>query len=588
MATILIPAEGLPSVFVFNWHVPQGTKQVLRPRETRKTCQIAQLQVSMLTAHHIHKTYGIQPILQDLSFSISNSERVGLIGPNGCGKTTLMRILAGIEQPDSGTVVSTRLNLRIGYLAQGMDFDPEETLQATLSLSPVSQAELEADIASLAHALASNPGDSIIQAKYDSVLAQLSTSHSPLSTILGPLGLADFPLDTPVKYLSGGQKTRLMLARLLLEEPHILLLDEPTNHLDIEMLEWLEGWLNRFQGAALIVSHDRAFLDNTVTSVFELDPATHGMKSYPGNYADYLEQKLTEREKQVQAYQDQQDEIAQLRSAAAHIRGLTKMKKGGKADGGDKFAKGFFGNRATKNVAGRAKHIEARIEKLITEDRIEKPKQNWQMKLEFDAPAHRGKDVLIAETLSIGYTPNTPLLENLNFYIRAGQRIGLTGANGTGKTTLIRTIAGKLRPLAGSLKLGQTVKLGYMAQEQELLNPNFNALQTIQSVASFNETEARNFLHYFLFKGDDALRPTSELSFGERARLQLGTLVAQGCTFLVLDEPINHLDIPSRARFEEALTNFKGTILAVVHDRYFLERFASDVWQVRDGKIEIR
>jgi len=541
----------------------------------------------MLTVHHIHKTYGIQPILQDISFSISNSKRIGLIGPNGCGKTTLMHILAGIEQPDSGTVTSTRPNLRIGYLAQGMDFEPEQTLQTALSLDSASQAELESDIASLAHALASNPDDFTLQTQYDTVLAQLSTSHSPLSTVLGPLGLADFPLDLLVKYLSGGQKTRLMLARVLLEEPHLLLLDEPTNHLDIEMLEWLEDWLNRFQGAALIVSHDRAFMDNTVTSILELDPATHEIRSYQGNYADYLEQKLTEREKQAQAYQDQQDELAQLRSAAAHIRSLTKMRKGGKADPAntDGFSVGHFGNRATKRTVGRAKHIEARIEKLLTEDRIERPKQNWQMKLDFGAPVHQSKDVLVAESLSIGYTPGEPLLENLNFYIRAGQRIGLTGANGTGKTTLIRAIVGKLRPLAGSLKLGQTVKLGYMAQEQELLNPNFNALQTIQNVASFNETEARNFLHYFLFKGDDALRPTSELSFGERARLQLGTLVAQGCTFLVLDEPINHLDIPSRARFEEALANFKGTILAVVHDRYFLERFASDIWYVKDGKI---
>jgi len=541
----------------------------------------------MLTVHHIHKTYGIQPILQEISFSISKSERIGLIGPNGCGKTTLMRILAGIEQPDSGTVTSTRPNLRVGYLAQGMDFEPEQTLQTALSLDSASQAELESDIASLAHALASSPNDSIIQAKFDSVLAQLSTSLLPLSTILGPLGLADFSLDTPVKHLSGGQKTRLMLARVLLEEPHLLLLDEPTNHLDIEMLEWLEDWLNRFHGAALIVSHDRAFMDNTVTSILELDPATHVIKSYPGNYADYLEQKLTEREKQAQVYQDQQVELAQLRSATAHIRSLTKMRKGGKADPAntDGFSVGHFGNRATKRTAGRAKHIEARIEKLLNEDHIEKPKQNWQMKLDFGGPAHQGKDVLIAELLSIGYTPENPILENLNFYVHAGQRIGLTGANGTGKTTLIRTIAGKLSPLTGSLKLGQTVKLGYMAQEQELLNPNFDALQTIQSVASFNETEARNFLHYFLFKGDDALRPTSELSFGERARLQLGTLVAQGCTFLVLDEPINHLDIPSRARFEEALANFKGAILAVVHDRYFLERFASDIWYVKDGKI---
>jgi len=375
-----------------------------------------------------------------------------------------------------------------------------------------------------------------------------------------------------------------MLGRVLLEEPQLLLLDEPTNHLDIEMLEWLEDWLNRFQGAALIVSHDRAFLDNTLNSILELDPSAHQIKSYAGNYADYLEQKLAEREKQAQAYQDQQDEIAQLHAAAAHIRGLTRMKKGGKADGGDKFAKGFFGNRATKNVAGRATHIEARIEKLLTEERVEKPKQNWQMKLDFGAPAHQSKDVLVTENLAVGY--DEPLLTSLNLYIRAGQRVALTGPNGSGKTTLIRTIAGKLEPLSGTLKLGVTVKLGYMTQEQELLHPNFNAFQTIQEVATFNETEARNFLHYFLFKGDDALRPTSDLSYGERARLQLGLLVAQGCTFLLLDEPINHLDIPSRARFEEALAYFEGTILAVVHDRYFIERFASDVWTVKDGRVE--
>ncbi len=538
----------------------------------------------MLTAHHIYKTYGIQPILQDISFSISNNERVGLIGPNGCGKTTLMRILAGLEQSDSGTVASTRPNLRIGYLAQGMDFDDEQTLQTTLSLDSVSQAEVESEIASLASALSINPNDSNIQHQYDIALARLSTFDVQPESILGPLGLSDLALETPVKHLSGGQKTRLMLARVLLREPQLLLLDEPTNHLDIEMLEWLEDWLNHFQGAALIVSHDRAFLDNTVSSILELDASTHRIKSYTGNYADYLEQKLTEREKQTQAYQDQQDEIAQLRAAAAHIRGLTKMKKGGKADGGDKFARGFFGNRATKNVAGRAKHIEARIEKILTDERIEKPKQNWQMKLDFGAPAHQSKEVLVTEDLAVGY--DEPLLTDLNLFMRAGQRVALTGPNGTGKTTLIRTIAGKLEPLSGKLKLGVTVRLGYMTQEQELLNPNFNALQTIQSVAPFNETEARNFLHYFLFKGDDALRPTSDLSYGERARLQLGLLVAQGCTFLLLDEPINHLDIPSRARFEEALANFEGTILAVVHDRYFIERFASDVWNVKDGKIE--
>ena len=539
----------------------------------------------MLSIHNLSKNFGIQPILQNINFNISAGERIGLIGANGSGKTTLMRILAGFEKTDSGDVTSTRPNLRVGYLAQGMDFTPEQTILSALGLDPATQTDPAAEVESLAIALSQTPNDPDLQQQYDSALTRLSTINSQPENILTALSLDHFPLDTPISHLSGGQKTRLMLAKVLLEEPHLLLLDEPTNHLDIEMLEWLEDWLNQFQGAVLIVSHDRVFLDHTVTSILELDAVTHSIKTYDGNYSDYLEQKIAEGEKQAQAYQDQQDQIAQLRVAAGHVRSLTKMRKGGKADGGDKFAKGFFGNRATKNVAGRAKHIEARIEHILTEEKVEKPRASWQMKLDFGAPDHQSKDVLVTESLSIGYTIENPLLTNLNVFIRAGQRVVLTGPNGAGKTSFIRTVIGKIPPLAGSFRLGGATKLGYMAQEQELLNPNLSALQIIQAVAPLNETDTRNFLHYFLFKGDIALRPARELSFGERARLQLATLVAQGCTFLILDEPINHLDIPSRERFEEALENFKGTILAVVHDRSFIERFASDIWMAKDGKI---
>lgn len=539
----------------------------------------------MLSIHNLSKHFGIHPVLKNINFNISAGERIGLIGVNGSGKTTLMRILVGFEHPDSGDVASTRPNLRVGYLAQGMEFDPDQTLHSALGLDSDSQTDPALEVETLAVALSHNPNDASLQAQYDSALYRLTGNSIQPSAVLEPLGLSHFPADTPIAHLSGGQKTRLMLAKVLLDDPHLLLLDEPTNHLDIEMLEWLEDWLNGFKGAALIVSHDRTFLDNTVTKVLELDSSTHTIKTYDGNYSDYLEQKLLEYDKQEQAYQDQQDEIAQLKRAARHIRSLTVMKKGGKADGGDKFAKGFFGNRATKNVAGRAKNIEARIDHLLTDEKVDKPQGSWKLKLDFGQPEHQSKDVLVTDNLSIGYAQGAPLLTNINLFIRAGQRVVLTGPNGAGKTSFIRTVVGKLPALAGSFRLGGATKLGYMAQEQELLNPALNSVQTIQSVATLNETETRNFLHYFLFKGDAALRPAGELSYGERARLQLALLVAQGCTFLILDEPINHLDIPSRERFEEALENFNGTILAVVHDRSFIERFATDVWQARDGKI---
>lgn len=534
----------------------------------------------MLSIHNLYKNYGIQPILQNINFNINTGERIGLIGPNGSGKTTLMRILTGIENPDTGIVSSTHPNLRIGYLAQGMLFDEGQTLQSTLSLNHVSETDLETEITSLASALAADPDNLAIQAKYDFTLKQLSADNNQPSSILAPLGLSNIPMTTPISHLSGGQKTRLMLARVLLDEPQLLLLDEPTNHLDIEMLEWLEGWLNRFPGAMLIVSHDRAFLDHTVESILDLNPETHTIKAYKGNYTEYIEQYLRAQNKQLSTWRDQEYEIRRMKQDIHQTKQQSlrvEMSTTPRTPGVRRIAK-----KVAKKALSREKKLDRYLE---SDERVEKPKPSWQLKLEFEASDNISKHVLIIDNFAIGYNKDKPLLSNLNLQIRAGQHIVLTGPNGAGKTTLIRTIAGKLEPLAGSMKLGQSVKLGYMTQEQELLDPNMSALQTIQSVATFNETEARNFLHYFLFEDDDPLRPSRELSYGERARLQLGVLVAQGCNFLLLDEPINHLDIPSRARFEEALANFKGTILAVVHDRYFIEQFASDVWTVKDGKI---
>ena len=534
----------------------------------------------MLTAHHLTKSYGINPVLQDVSFSVSAGERIGLIGPNGCGKTTIMRILAGLEQPDKGSVAHTHPALRIGYLAQGMDFALGETIASALSLSSVSTASLEAEIESLAVALSVSPDDLALQTRYDETLTQLSTFNFQPSTVLTPLGLADFPLDTPVHHLSGGQKTRLMLARVLLADPNLLLLDEPTNHLDISMLEWLEDWLRHFKGAALIVSHDRAFLDNTVTTILDFVPEKCSVRAYTGNYSDYLEQYLKEQEKRQEAYNDQMAEIrrmkqdiAQTKQQSLQVELTTTPRQPGV-------------RRIAKKVAKKALAREKKLERYLDSDeRVERPRPSWQIKLDFEAPAHQSRHVLTASNLSVGYPGHPALLRDVNLEIQAGQRIAVTGPNGAGKTSLVRTLAGRLDPLTGSLQRGGNVRFGYMAQEQELLDPALSPLQVIQRVSSFNETEARHFLHFFLFSDDDPLRPNGQMSYGERARLELALLVAQGCTFLLLDEPINHLDIPSRARFEQALAKFEGTVLAVVHDRYFIERFASDVWFVENGEI---
>jgi len=479
-------------------------------------------------------------------------------------------------------VDQTTPGLRIGYLAQGFTPDPGLTVSALLRRRGEDAQEAEARLADLAVGLAQYPQDQVLQRAYDEALQQVAQSdrgHAAQS-VLRALGLADLPDDFPVGRLSGGQKTRLALALVLLDEPHLLLLDEPTNHLDIEMLEWLEGWLAAFTGAALIVSHDRTFLDHTVGRILDLNGETHTLRSYEGNYSAYLEQYLAEAERQNAAYRDQVYEIRRMRQDIArtkqqslHVEMTTTSRQPNV-------------RRIAKKVARKALSREKKLNRYLESDeRVEKPRPAWQMKLAFAAPEHLGQQVLSLEKASVGYPGHAPLLQDLNLHVRAGQRIVLTGPNGSGKTTLLRTIAGGLPPAAGSVRLGASVCLGYMTQEQEMLDPSLSALDAIRRVAAMDETAARAFLHFFLFSGDDPLRPAEFLSYGERARLALAVLVAQGSNFLLLDEPINHLDIPSRMRFEQALNQFEGTVLAVVHDRYFIERFATEIWLVENGGV---
>jgi ATP-binding cassette subfamily F protein 3 len=538
----------------------------------------------MLQVNNISKRYGDDVILAGVSFVVNPGDRVGLIGPNGCGKTTLLRIIVGEERSDDGHVAFSPSSLRVSYLSQGLEYATDDTIGDVL-LDQARRRHLEEQIARLAEAIANADakGQEALFEAYNAALTELeamgdeAAAHRAQAVLAG-LDLGGVPLDTPVDILSGGQKTRLGLARVLFSEPQLLLLDEPTNHLDIDALEWLEDWLRNFQGAALIVSHDRAFLDHTISRVLDLDPVEHEVTEYVGNYSAYIEAWEKRHEKQWAQYRDQVAEIERLKRDAQRTKeqGLSA----------ELSAYSVNERRLAKKVAKKAKAKERRLERYLErDDLVEKPRSTWQMKLEFEDLPQSGQDVLTLEDVAMGFEAGQPLFSEVNQVLRQGERVALIGPNGAGKTTLLRLITGELTPIAGRIRLGSNVRLGYYAQEQETLDYNSNAYETVRAVAPMGETETRTFLHYFLFSGDDVFVPISDLSYGERARLTLAVLVAQGCNLLLLDEPINHLDIPSRERFEQAMRAYEGTVMAVVHDRYFIERFATGLWVVENSQV---
>jgi ATP-binding cassette subfamily F protein 3 len=540
----------------------------------------------MLQVNDIGKTYGDDVILDSVSFVVNPGERVGLVGPNGCGKTTLLRIIAGQETPDRGSVRFSPASVTAGYLAQALEFAPGATVGDVVREATAISREAERQVEALAAQMAAAQGAELtrLMDEYANALARFEAAGGyaaahEIAAVLAGLGLAHVDQAAPVAILSGGQKTRLGLARLLLARPQLLLLDEPTNHLDIEALEWLEGWLMGFRGAAVIVSHDRTFLDRTVAAILDLDPLTHTTRQYAGNYSAYIAQKEAERERQWAQWRDQEYEIRRMKQDIARTKEQALRVELSTTPGQPGV------RRYAKKVAKKARSREKKLERYAESDeRVEKPPLSWQMKMTFEGIPTSGKDVLVLEDVSLGYG-GAPLLADVSLTLRQGERIALVGPNGSGKTTLLRGVTGELAPLAGRVRLGANVRLGSYSQEQEGLDEASNAFEEIRCVAPLGETEARSFLHYFLFSGDAVFTPVRSLSFGERARLALAKLVAVGCNLLLLDEPINHLDIPSRERFEQGLAAFDGTVLAVVHDRYFIARFASALWSVERGTV---
>jgi ATP-binding cassette subfamily F protein 3 len=545
----------------------------------------------MLTAHRLAKSFALNSLFNNVTFFINPGDRVGLVGPNGCGKTTLLRILTGDETADEGHVTLDP-GLRVGYLPQGFEIDAGATIAEVVGRAAGDATALEAELLALAQALAEQPNNADLQSRYDAILGRISVADTGrVARIMNGLGLDAVPPDHLVGRLSGGQKTRLNLALVLLGDPQLLLLDEPTNHLDIAMLEWLEEWLNRFAGAALIVSHDRTFLDRCVNRLLAMDPQSQNVQEYAGNYSDYVAQVQLEREKQWAAYKDQQLEIRRQKQDVLRAKAqaaYTERQASSIRIGGEEMKlKGYkdYQRSIAKKVAKKAKAREGKLERYLdSEERLEKPSSRRNMRLDFAKTDHLGRSVITLEDLSVGYDAESSLLVDLRLEVKPGARIIITGPNGSGKSSLLRTISGEIPPLAGRVDRGPSVHLGIMSQEQTGIDPALTPLESIQEAFS-NETAARTFLGYFLFTGEDPLRPNSQISFGQRARLALALLVVEGCNVLLLDEPINHLDIPGRSQFEEALSNFSGTVLAVVHDRAFIDRFASEIWWLEDRRI---
>jgi ATPase subunit of ABC transporter with duplicated ATPase domains len=535
----------------------------------------------MFTVSGLTKRFGDRLILDQVSFALNAGEHIGLVGPNGAGKTTLLNIVSGLDIPDQGSV-QIGPNDRVGFLRQGFAELPEGTLADLIDsqLDGLLAAHQALDLATAR--LGEESGEGPLAA-YDEALATFDAlggyaAVDALDVIFGKLGVGGLAFSTPLRELSGGQKTRAGLGALLALKLSILLLDEPTNHLDIDALAWLEQFISTYRGAVLIVSHDRAFLDKVATGIFELDTTSHQLTAYAGNYSAYQASKQAESLARAQAYERQQRDIARIEQDIRSVAGHAQKTESATQDD-------FLRGRA-KKVARTAKVRERKLERMLdSAERIDKPERSWGMALAFGNGAESSREVAVVDGASVELGGRA-VLRDVDLHIRAGDRIAVTGPNGGGKSTLIRLLTGLVPPVEGSVKLGPSVVPGLYAQEQENVDPGLTVLEQARAVSPMSETEARKFLHLYLFGGDMVFRKAAELSYGERARLALALLVLKGANFLLLDEPLNHLDLPSRERFEEALLQFDGTLLIVLHDRYAIERLATRVIEIRDGQLK--
>ena len=512
-----------------------------------------------LVVENIAKSFGIHEIFKDVSFMLDQGEKVGLVGVNGGGKTTLLRCLLAPETVDGG-FIKFEPGLRIGYVQQGFQGIGEGTLWQFLVNAGKDILELRQKMSELEKQVAAAKG-----AELDSLLADYArvsniyehadgyNYENRIKIVLHGLGFPENEWDKPAENFSGGQKTRILLAAALVKEPDLLILDEPTNHLDIRMTEWLEGYLRNFKGGVLIVSHDRFFLNNVVGRVMEMEGGH--LQNFKGNYDQYLAQKEIQMATMEAAYEAQQEYIARTE---AYIR---RFKAGIKS----KMARG-------------------RQSQLNRLERVEGPERIEEFELRLPPAPESAERVLVLEELSVGYGENV-LLKDINLVLRKGEKTALLGPNGAGKTTLLKTILGELSPVTGKAKIGNRVKIGYFSQSYERLDPSQTLLDNFLTEYGYTTEHTRSLLGGMLFHGDDVFKEIGTLSGGQKARLVLLKLVLDGANLLILDEPTNHLDIAAREAVEAALEAFDGTVLLVSHDRYFINEVASRIWEIDNQQV---
>ena len=518
----------------------------------------------ILSCSNICKSFGENDILKQVSFHIEDHEKAAIVGINGAGKSTLLKVLIGKLAADDG-VVTWAKGASIGYLAQHQDLEGAETIYDALLEVKKPVIQMEARIRSLELEMKSASGDEL-EAKlseysrlnHEFEMADGYSYQSEITGVLKGLGFTEDEFSKPITALSGGQKTRVSLGKLLLTKPDILLLDEPTNHLDMESIAWLETYLRNYSGAVIIVAHDRYFLDRVVTKIIELDMGHCTV--FSGNYSAYSDKKAMLRDAAIRAYLNQQQEIRHQEAVIAKLKSFNREKS-----------------------IKRAESPEKMLDKI---DRLEKPVQtNDSMDIRLEPDVVSGNDVLTVTDLSKSFDTQT-LFTNVDFEIKRGERVAVIGNNGTGKTTLLKIINGIIPADSGQIRLGSKVHIGYYDQEHQVLHMDKTLFQEIQDTyPNMNNTQIRNTLAAFLFTGDDVFKLIRDLSGGERGRVSLAKLMLSDANFLLLDEPTNHLDITSKEILESALNRYTGTVLYVSHDRYFINRTATRILDLTNGSF---